>query len=58
MMRLLLIFIKTLKVGTCRTRSDEASIVYPALKMRGVEGLKVVGVSVMSSLDDDCRESG
>ena len=34
-------------VGSCRMGKDEASVVDPALRVRGVEGLRVIDTSVM-----------
>ena len=37
-------------MGTCRMGSDEASVVDPQLRVRGVDGLRVADASVMPAI--------
>ena len=37
-------------VGTCRMGSDDASVLDPQLRVRGVDGLRVIDASVMPQI--------
>jgi len=37
-------------IGTCRMGSDNAAVVDPQLRVRGIDGLRVIDASVMPTL--------
>ena len=37
-------------IGTCRMGSDDAAVVDPQLRVRGIDGLRVIDASVMPTL--------